>query len=142
MIDISEKKEILRVAVAQGVIKLRKSTIERIRSETVEKGDVFEAAKTAAFTAVKKTWELLPYCHNIPVEGVKVDFFTGERELRVRVEVKARAKTGVEMEALTGVSTALLCIWDMVKKYEKDRTGNYPETEILKIRVVEKRKSE
>ena len=140
MIDISWKEPVLRIARAEGKIKLKKESIERIREKKVEKGDVFEAAKVAAFNSIKRTWEILPYCHNIPIESVKVSFKIEKDGIRVIVEVKARARTGVEMEALVGVSAALLCIWDMVKKYEKDETGNYPTTCIFDIRVGEKRK--
>ncbi|MCD6301671.1 MAG: cyclic pyranopterin monophosphate synthase MoaC, partial [Staphylothermus sp.] len=97
----------------------------------------------AAIQAVKKTPELIPLCHNIPITNVKVEYeFLGEDKIKVRVRVKTTSKTGVEMEALTGVALALLNIWDMVKKYEKDEKGQYPETWIEYIKVIEKIKKE
>jgi len=141
MIDITRKPVVYREATAEGTIKLRKTTIERIREGGIEKGDVFEAAKIAALNAVKKTPELLPYCHPIPITSVKTVFeLVDEDKIRVLVTVKTSWKTGVEMEALAGATAALLTIWDMVKKYEKDGEGQYPYTEISRVRVVEKKK--
>ena len=139
MVDITGKPVSYREAVAEGVIKLRKETVKRIREGLVEKGDVFTVTSVASINAVKKTPEILPLCHNIPVTGVETEFeFISEEEIRVRVKVKTTAQTGVEMEALTGVAVALLNIWDMVKKYEKDEEGQYPYTLIKEIRVVSK----
>lgn len=139
MVDITSKPVSYREAVAEGVIKLRKETVKRIREGLVEKGDVFTVTSIASINAVKKTPEILPLCHNIPVTGVETEFeFISEEEIRVRVKVKTTAQTGVEMEALTGVAVALLNIWDMVKKYEKDEKGQYPYTLIKEIRVVSK----
>ncbi|ABL77722.1 cyclic pyranopterin monophosphate synthase MoaC [Thermofilum pendens] len=138
MVDITGKAESERLAVAEGKIRLRRETIEKIRRGEVPKGDVLAVAKTAAIMAVKKTWEIIPLCHPIPITFVDVNFDVMEEELRVRVEVKTTAKTGVEMEALTGASVALLTVWDMVKSLEKDQEGQYPYTEINSIRVVEK----
>lgn len=141
MIDISGKRDVYREASAEGVIKLKPETIKRIREYRVEKGDVLTVTRVAVIQAVKKTPELLPLCHNIPITHVDVDFeYIGEDRLKVVVRVKSTAKTGVEMEALTGVSIALLNIWDMVKKYEKDDMGQYPYTWIEYIRVIEKKK--
>lgn len=140
MVDISRKPIVSREAVAEGVIKLRPETVRLIREKRVEKGDVEEAAKIAAILAVKNTPSILPYCHPIPITSVKVGFDYGDDTVRVRVEVKADYKTGVEMEALTGVSAALLTIWDMVKKYEKDEEGQYPITRITDVRVAKKTK--
>lgn len=143
MIDITRKKIVYREAVAKGIIKLKQETIKRIREGRIEKGDVLTVSKIAAVQAVKKTPNLLPLCHNIPITHVRVDYeFIGNDKIKVVVNVKTTAKTGVEMEALVGVSAALLNIWDMVKKYEKDENGQYPETWIEKIRVVSKIKRE
>lgn len=140
MIDISHKPDVARVAVAEGIIKLKPETVKLIKDERIEKGNVAEAAKIAAMMAVKNTPHILPYCHPIPITSVKVNIEYGEDMVKVTVEVKATYKTGVEMEALTGVSAALLTIWDMVKKYEKDDKGQYPFTRISDIRVVLKSK--
>ena len=139
MIDITSKKEVYREATAEGIIKLRKETVKRILERRVEKGDVFTISKIAAISAVKKTPELIPLCHNIPITHVNVEFkVLDDEHIMCRVTVKTTAKTGVEMEALTGVSTALLNVWDLVKKYEKDENGQYPFTRIESIRVVSK----
>ncbi|ADI31931.1 cyclic pyranopterin monophosphate synthase MoaC [Staphylothermus hellenicus] len=139
MIDITGKEIVYREAIAEGIIKLKPDTVRRIREGRVEKGDVLTVSRIAAIQAVKKTPDLIPLCHNIPITHVDVDYeFIDNDKIKVVVKVKTTAKTGVEMEALTGVSTALLNIWDMVKKYEKDENGQYPETWIEKIRVVSK----
>ncbi len=138
MIDISGKEEIYREATAIGRIKLKKETVEKIMRGEIEKGNVFSVAKTAAILAVKKTPEIIALCHPIPINSVKVDIYPVEDGVEVKVTVIAISKTGVEMEALSGVSVALLNIWDMVKKYEKDELGQYPETVIYGIRVLEK----
>ncbi len=141
MVDITGKEIVYREAVAEGVIRLKPETIKRIREGNVEKGDVLTVSKIVATQAVKKTPDLIPLCHNIPITHVNVEYeFIGEDKIKVRVTVKTTAKTGVEMEALTGVSMALLNIWDMVKKYEKDEKGQYPDTWIEYIRVVKKTK--
>ncbi|ABN70671.1 GTP cyclohydrolase subunit MoaC [Staphylothermus marinus F1] len=143
MVDVSGKRVVFREAVAEGVIRLRPETVRRIREGRVEKGDVLTVTSVAAIQAVKKASELLPLCHNIPITYVGVDYeFIGDDRIRVVVTVRTTAQTGVEMDALTGVSIALLNIWDMVKKYEKDEKGQYPETWIEKIRVVSKIKKE
>lgn len=141
MVDVSEKPDSQREAVATGFIKLKKSTIELIRSGKIEKGNVLDVSSVAAILGVKKTTELLPLTHNIPISNVKVDFNIEEEGIRVYVTVKTTAKTGVEMEALMGATAALLNIWDMVKKYEKDEKGQYPETVITDVRVLSKVKT-
>ncbi|MCD6513864.1 MAG: cyclic pyranopterin monophosphate synthase MoaC [Candidatus Odinarchaeota archaeon] len=140
MVDISEKRDIIRVAKASGKIKLKKETINLIKEMKVEKGDVISVAKTMAILAVKKTPELIPLCHPIPITNVRVDTNFLNDSIEVTVTVKSIAKTGVEMEALSGVVAALLNIWDMVKAYEKDEAGQYPTTLIYDIRVIKKEK--
>ena len=140
MVDISEKREVLRVARARGFIKLTEESCRRIREGEVEKGDVFSVAKVAAIMAVKRTPELIPLCHPIPITRVDVDMRVVEGGVEAVVEVRSVGKTGVEMEALTGVSAALLAVWDMVKKYEKDERGQYPHTRIESITVEAKEK--
>jgi len=143
MIDISQKDTIPRIAKASGKIKLRKETIEKIKNKEVEKGDVFTIAKISAIAAVKKVPDLIPLCHPIPINNVDVDFeVENDNNIKVICTVKSIAKTGVEMEALTGVNIALLNIWDVVKMYEKDKDGQYPFTLISDIKVVEKIKKE
>jgi cyclic pyranopterin phosphate synthase len=140
MVDISSKGPVAREATATGTIRLKPSTLEMIRDGGIEKGDVVAVAKVAAIQAVKRTPEMIPLCHPIPVEHVGTDFRLEEGGVRVTVHVKAVAKTGVEMEALAGVSAALLTVWDMTKKYEKDEHGQYPATVISEIRVLDKKK--
>ncbi len=136
MIDISGKDNVYREAVAEGVIRLKPETIEKIRRGEVEKGDVLTISRIVAINGVKKTPELLPLCHNILLTHIDVQYeFLENDKLKVIVTVKSIGKTGVEMEALTGVSLALLNIWDMVKKYEKNDEGQYPNTWIEYIRV-------
>ena len=138
MVDISEKKEVKREAIAEGKIILKPETIELIREKKIEKGDPLQVSLVSATNAVKKTPELLPFCHFILLEDIKVNFVIENSSITVRVKVKATSKTGVEMEALSGVLNALLNIWDIVKKYEKDDSGNYPFTFIKDVRVVSK----
>ncbi len=142
MVDITPKRYVLRVAKARGRIKLRRETIKLIKERRVEKGDVITVTKIVAMNAVKRTSELLPFCHQIEITHVDVDVRLSDDYVEVEVTVKSVARTGVEMEALMGVSMALLNVWDMVKKYEKDETGNYPWTRISDIIVVEKVKFE
>ncbi|MDD3874867.1 MAG: cyclic pyranopterin monophosphate synthase MoaC, partial [Methanosarcina sp.] len=123
MVDISEKHEVPRLARAAGEIILSRETIEKIRTGNVEKGNVLATARVAAILAIKKTPEIIPMCHQIPITAIDVDFEIGEETISAGVEVRTVGKTGVEMEALTGVSAALLTIWDMVKSAEKDDSG-------------------
>jgi len=141
MVDITRKPDVVRVAIAEGFIKLRKETVERIRAGEVEKGDPLSIAALAAVLAVKNTPNTVVLAHNIPITSVKPEFEIRDDGVLARVEVTTTAKTGVEMEALTAVAAALLNIWDVVKKYEKDETGQYPHTRIEYIRVVRKIKS-
>ena len=142
MIDISEKDTISRSATASGKIKLRKETIEMIKASEVEKGDAFTIAKVSAINAVKKVPDLIPFCHPIPITNVDVDFEIEDNIVKAICKVKSIAKTGVEMEALTGVSIALLNLWDVIKMYEKDEKGQYPSTQIYDIKVEEKIKEQ
>jgi len=126
MVDISGKKDVRREAVAEGRIKLSARSMEAIRNGTVKKGDALETARVAGILAVKNTPSIIPHCHPIPVQSVELDFDLNGEEITCRCSVTAVYKTGVEMEALTGVSAALLTIWDMVKYLEKDENGQYP----------------
>lgn len=142
MVDISAKGDVVREAVATGKIFLRPETLAAIREGTVVKGNVLATARVAATLAVKKTPDIIPMCHQIPISSITVDFTEGKGYIGATVRVKMTGKTGVEMEALVGVSLALLTIWDMVKSAEKDKDGQYPVTQITDIRVVEKKKGE
>jgi len=142
MVDVTDKADVYREAEAEGFIKLRPETLKRIREGGVEKGDVFSTTNIAAILAAKKTAELLPLCHPIPLTNVSVEMAVEEEGVRVRTLVKTMGKTGVEMEALLATAVALLNVWDMVKKYEKDESGQYPYTEIVSIRVKSKIKRE
>jgi len=141
MVDIGGKATVSRRAVAAGEIRLKRETIEAIKNRIIVKGEVLETARIAAVMAVKKTALTIPMCHNIPITSIDVRFDMGAETITATVEVNSVGKTGVEMEALHGVSVALLTIWDMVKSAEKDATGNYPSTEMSNIRVLEKQKS-
>jgi cyclic pyranopterin phosphate synthase len=140
MVDITDKPPVFRKATATGSIRLQEASVEAIKKGQVKKGDVLTTARLAAILAVKDTPRLIPLCHQIPITGLEVNFEIEERQVTATVTVTSEGKTGVEMEALTGVAAALLNVWDMVKYLEKDETGNYPQTEIEKIMVVEKRK--
>lgn len=108
----------------------------------IEKGDPLQIASLAAIEAVKSTWSSLLLCHPFPIEASSVEFSKGPDSITVRVDVVAESKTGVEMEALNGVACALLNIWDVVKKYEKDENGQYLNSRIEDIYVVRKVKGE
>jgi len=138
MVDISGKKPVYREAQAYGKILLKKDTIDKIRRGVVEKGDVLTTAQIAAILAAKNVPNLIPLCHPIPVTSVEVKFKVNEKYIEVFTKVKTTARTGVEMEALVATSIALLTIWDMVKKYEKDEEGQYPYTKIEEIRIIKK----
>ncbi len=137
-VDITGKEVVYREAIAEGRIILKPTTIEIIKRGLIEKGDVFESAKVSAFYAVKNTPYVLAYCHPIKITHISFEYEISDNSILVRVLVKAIERTGVEMEALMGVLTALATIWDMVKKYEKDESGNYPSTKITDVRIVRK----
>lgn len=140
-VDVSAKPVQKREAVAVGRIILKHSTVEMIRKKAVEKGDPLQLAHIAGILGAKQTPNLLPLCHPLKLEHVEITEEVGENYIEVRSKVVAYEKTGVEMEALTAVATALLNIWDVVKQYEKDEYGQYPTTAITDIRVVSKVKT-
>ncbi|MCI4434421.1 MAG: cyclic pyranopterin monophosphate synthase MoaC [Thermoplasmata archaeon] len=140
MIDISEKNISLRIAVASGEIVLKNSTVQEIVEKRVKKGDVFEFARASALFSIKNTAGIIPHAHPVPIEDVEIKFSVNGNRIRVECMVKAHYKTGVEMEALVGVTSALLTIWDMVKYLEKDENGQYPFTSIKNIEVIKKEK--
>lgn len=137
-VDVSGKEVTRREAVARGFIKLKPETIRRIKSGDLEKGDPLQVARLAGMNAAKLTPLLLPLCHPLKLEHIEVDLSVMDDGIEAVVRVIAHEKTGVEMEALTATSIALLNVWDVVKKYEKDESGQYPSTEIMSIKVVRK----
>ena len=140
-VDVSRKPVSFRTATATGQIRLRRETISLIKKGKVEKGDPISFAEITGIQAVKKTPDLLALCHPLKVEGTDVKVLLKPEAIEVTVTVSAHEKTGVEMEALTAVSVALLNIWDMVKQYEKDKSGQYHTTKIESLRVTRKTKS-
>lgn len=142
IIDIGAKPIVHRRATATGLLQLSSQSKDAILNGEIKKGDVLEASTIAAIQAVKETPRIIPHCHPIPLEGCRVDWSWENNHLRCTVEVSAHYRTGIEMEALTGVSAGLLCALDMVKSLEKDSDGQYPETRITDIIVLEKRKAD
>jgi len=140
MIDVSGKDMVFRTASAVGKIKLKETTISTIRKADIKKGDPLTVGEIAAILAVKKTPELIPLCHNIPIGKIDVEYVLSEEYIETTCTVVTYSQTGVEMEALTGVITALLNIWDMIKYLEKDKEGQYPDVVITDVQVVVKRK--
>jgi cyclic pyranopterin phosphate synthase len=121
MVDISEKEVTKREAVARSQVKMRPDTLARIREGRVTKGDVLAVAQVAGIMAAKKTWEMVPMCHPLPLTGVDIRFsFEGEDTLVVEAAVRTTGKTGVEMEALTAASVVGLTVYDMCKAMDKE----------------------
>lgn len=120
MVEIGQKEVTLREAVVEGKVFLKPHVIEAVRKNTIKKGNVLEAAKIAGILAAKDTPHIIPLCHPIPIEFMDIKFSVREEDITIITTVKARAKTGVEMEALTATSVAALTIYDMCKYLEKD----------------------
>ena len=137
-VDISNKPVVYREATATGRIRLRPGTVSLVRKGALEKGDPLSLAATAAILAAKSTPTIVTLAHPLRIEKTEPKIELGDGWVDVTVTVAAHEKTGVEMEALTAVSVALLNIWDVVKSYEKDSTGQYPTTRIESIRVTSK----
>jgi len=142
MVDVSEKKVVSRTAEAMGEIILHPDTVTAIREGTIKKGNVIAVSKTAGIMAAKRTAEIIPLCHQIPLSSIDVSFSFAEDKILATCKVVALYVTGVEMEALVGVTSALLSIWDMVKYLEKDEEGQYPTARLENIRVTMKRKGD
>ena len=121
MVDVTEKKETARTAVAVGTIKVNQEVYEAIQNGTVGKGDVLGVAATAGIMGAKKTSDLIPMCHILPITNCRIQFEMDPKESAIHCSctVKVTGKTGVEMEALTGVTTALLTVYDMCKAMDK-----------------------
>ncbi len=142
MVDVGDKDRTRRRAVATGEIDLKPGTVEAIRADALEKGDVLATARIGAVQAVKHTWETIPMCHQIPITNVETEIVVEDDGVALTVAVETTGQTGCEMEALQGVTTGLNVVWDMVKAVEKDPEGQYPETRIHDVRVLEKEKHE
>ena len=140
MVDVGDKPDSARRAVARGEIHLSASTIDAIDADEIGKGDVLATARVGAVQAVKHTWETIPMCHQIPITNVDTEFDVREERVVLTVAVETTGKTGCEMEALEGVTTGLNVVWDMVKAAEKDAEGQYPGTRITDVEVVQKEK--
>lgn len=132
MVDVGGKAETQRVAIAEGRIGMSAAALAAIRDGTVPKGDVLAAARIAGIMAAKKTAELIPLCHPLALDAVTVDFALEDQGLRVTASASLTGRTGVEMEAMTAVSVALLTIYDMAKAVDKGM-------EITGVRLIEKR---
>jgi cyclic pyranopterin phosphate synthase len=120
MVDITQKQSTHRTAIAQAIVKVgSEETIQAIKNGTVPKGDVFAMSKAAGFLGLKKTPELLPDCHPLPIEFAGIDYEINGLEIKVRVTVKTFYKTGVEVEAMHGASVVALNMYDMLKPIDK-----------------------
>ena len=140
MVEVGAKPDQKRRAVASGQIFLDETTIKMIQSEEIKKGNVLTTAQIAGIQAVKNTSSIIPLCHPLNLTGIEIDFDVESSVITCTCAVNTLGKTGVEMEAITGVSVALLTIWDMVKAVEKDEDGQYPDTKISDIKVLKKEK--
>ena len=133
MVDVGDKDVVPRVATASGFIRLKGSTLDLIYGQKIKKGDVLTVAKIAGISAAKKTAEMIPLCHQIPISHVSVDFTREEDGITIEAKVKTQAQTGVEMEATSAVSTTALTLYDMCKAVDK-------EMQIERIRLDNKEK--
>ena len=121
MVDVSDKRETKRVAIASSIIRMSPRTLEAILENEIQKGEVVAVARVAGIQAAKKCAELIPLCHPIPLDKVKITIESlNEASLRIVCECRVTHKTGVEMEALTGASIAALTIYDMCKAIDKE----------------------
>ncbi len=137
---VHTKPVVYRRAVVEGALNLSERSRRAIREGKVEKGDPRAAAELAGLMAMRRTPELIPHCHTIPLTGSRVVVRSTRSGVQVEAEAEAVWRTGVEMEALVGAVVALLTVWDMVKYLEKTRGGSYPETRLGPVRVVLKEK--
>lgn len=119
MVDVSGKDVTRRVATAQAVVTMQPETLEKIRQNALAKGDALGVARVAGVLAAKRTDELIPLCHSLPLTDVSVDFEFGETTLTIRTSATTLAQTGVEMEALTAATVAALTVYDMAKAVDK-----------------------
>ena len=135
MVDVSAKPLSARIAIAKGKIKLQRKTLDLISNDQIAKGNVFATARIAGIQAAKQTAHLIPLCHTLPLSEVKIDIVASVGGAEVTCTVRTVAQTGVEMEALTGVTVALLTIYDMCKAVDK-------EMRISDVRLIEKTKQQ
>jgi len=135
MVDVSGKAVVRRSAVARGVIHLQPGTITLLQQRLLEKGDAFACARIAGIMAAKKTAEVIPLCHPLPLEHISIELETDDDRITITASVVCTAKTGAEMEALTSVSIAALAIYDMCKAVDKQMV-------IGDIRLIEKHKEQ
>ena len=134
MVDVGDKEIQVRIARAEGHINLTPETIRLINENLLKKGDVLTVSQLAGISAAKRTSELIPLCHNIVLENVRVELEVDSSGVKALSEVKCTGKTGVEMEALTAVSVALLTVYDMCKAVDKQMTiGEITLSEKIKI---------
>jgi cyclic pyranopterin phosphate synthase len=133
MVDVTAKPTSKRSAVALGKIRLQRQTLELIKNDQIAKGNVFATARIAGIQAAKQTAQLIPLCHTLPLGEVKIDIVTSNNDAEVKCTAQTIAQTGVEMEALVGVSVALLTIYDMCKAVDK-------EMQIFEVHLVSKTK--
>lgn len=138
MVDVSAKAATRRQAEASAFVAMSARALAALPHNP--KGNPLEVARIAGIQAAKRTAELIPMCHPLPLTHVDVHTEVADGGIAIRAAAATTAQTGVEMEALTAVSVALLNIWDMTKAYEKDARGQYPRTRIDEIRVVRKEK--
>jgi len=141
MVDISDKPPVKRTATATGKIHLSKETIKTIESDQIIKGNPLIVGEIAAINSIKSTPSIIPLCHQIPIKNISFETKINQNSIEVSVKVSTIAQTGVEIEAIVGVSTFLNVIWDMTKYIEKDEQGQYPNTRITDIRVINKEKA-
>lgn len=133
MVNITHKSSTLRIAIATGIVKVSKhETIDAIKNRKVPKGDIFEFSRAAGLLACKKTYEVIPDCHPLPVEFTSITYEINELEITIRVEVHTVYKTGVEVEAMHGVAVTALTMYDMLKPIDQ-------QVEILNIKLLEKK---
>ncbi|WP_407383066.1 cyclic pyranopterin monophosphate synthase MoaC [Ruminococcus sp.] len=131
MVDVTEKAETFREAIAEGTVHVSSDTMRLIKSGGIWKGDVLSVAQVAGIMAAKKTADIIPMCHPLCLTAVDIHFTLTETEIKIEASVKCKGSTGVEMEALTAVSSAALTIYDMCKAVQRD-------IEINNIRLVYK----
>lgn len=132
MFDITDKIKTLRSAKAQAVVKASNASIEKIHNQEVPKGNVIETAKVSSIIGAKRTPDLIPFCHNLPLNWVETEIVTDDNQILIEVTVKTTYETGCEMEALTAASCAALTVYDMLKPIDKD-------IEILSVKLLEKK---
>src|SRR5919202_3948174 len=119
MFDVGDKPDTLRIATARATVRVNPETIRLIKEGKSPKGNIVDAARISATMGAKRTWDLLPYCHPIPIDHIKVDVLIKTESIEVDVHLKSTWKTGVEMESLTGASIAALTIYDMLKPVDE-----------------------